>query len=184
MNTTTFFRYQSGNKSLLTILMAALFFAIAVQVQAQDKKAKPKWYSYSTEVGKVKAKFPGNPTLENQDTDIGKKHTATSRFGDNTYMISYVIHSTQLADQEKLAEASLNAFRDKVKGQILNQSAWNLKAGKGTRATISMPDKDAKVEYRVVLIGQLQYQVIVVAPTNKYDAKVAEKFFKKVKIKA
>lgn len=170
----------------LTVLLAIFFLAPMGQAVAQSAKpAKPKWHAYSTEVGKIKAKFPGNPTLENQDTEIGKKHTATARFGENTYMISYVIHTTTLAEQDKLADASLAAFRDKVKGQVLNQSPWTVKkAGTGIRASIAMPDKDAKVEYRVVLIGQIQYQIIVVAPSDKYDAKVAEKFLKKVKIKA
>jgi hypothetical protein len=186
MNTTSISRFQLPSLGLLTVLLALLLLIPAGKGFAQTTtKAKPKWYAYSTEVGKIKAKFPGNPALENQDTEIGKKHTATARFGENTYMISYVIHSTTLAEQEKLADASLTAFRDKVKGQILNQSSWSVKkAGNGIRATIAMPDKDAKVEYRVILIGQIQYQVIVVAPTDKYDSKVADKFFKKVKIKA
>jgi hypothetical protein len=46
-----------------------------------------------------------------------------------------------------------------------------------------LSELSASCQYRVVLAGQIQYQIIVVAPVGSYDSKTAGKFFKSLKLK-
>lgn len=163
-------------------------FAMAVSFISQpvlaQKKAKPDWQSYESKAGKFKAKFPSTPEVKTEDTDTGKRHKAMARFGNGVYFATFMVHDTPLAKHFDLAKTSLVAFNDKLGGTIKSQNDWEVKGHKGLQATINIADKGSLVEYRVVLVGQIQYQLIVVYPENEWDAKTTKKFFKKFKLKA
>ena len=47
---------------------------------------------------------------------------------------------------------------------------------------MDLTENDVLLEYRVILIGNIQYQLVAMAATSDYDEKAADKFFKSFKL--
>jgi hypothetical protein len=47
---------------------------------------------------------------------------------------------------------------------------------------MNISDNSMKLEYRVVLVGNIQYQLVAMAMLEEYDEKAAARYFKSFKL--
>ena len=75
-----------------------------------------------------------------------------------------VTHHDDLAGVEPmdLAKVSLEAFTESINGDISSQSDWKVKKSTGLQAIMEISEHGAKVDYRVVIIGNNQYQLVTI----------------------
>ena len=159
----------------LLVLLCVVFLTSAVVPPA-------KGYKYSSKEGKMTVSFPSEYEVTTTDAESAVTVKVSAVEGERTYFASYTLHDTPLSDREGLAQVSLDSFNETLKGTIINQSTWSLKGQKGLYAKITIPDLDAKIDYHVILVGQIQYQLVVLATQPQWDQKKADAFVKSFKM--
>lgn len=140
-----------------------------------------KWVKYSTKEGKAKIKFPASYEVSEEVKEAAKTVKIQTKLGENLFFMAYTLHSTQLTEQDNLAEVSLESFAETVKGKIIQQEELIVKSNNGIKAKIVMEEADADVYYWAIIIGQIQYQLIVLDVSKTIDTE-RDQFFKSFKI--
>jgi hypothetical protein len=140
-----------------------------------------KWEHFKSKEGKFEIDFPVEPKVENTDGDDSKTVQLQATHNEVIYMASAVIHETNLdvegLSPEKLSQASLEAFANVMGGEMKSNGDFKLGKNKGRECVIDNSEKGFMCYYKVIIIGQVQYQVIVMnAPAND-DKKSRAKFF-------
>jgi len=138
--------------------------------------------TYKSSEGKFKVKFPGAIDIKEEEKEKSTTKKISCNENNNAYFVNWTEHKITMKDQKKMAEVSLDSFLKSLGGSVSNKEDWNLKKYVGRKAKISLEEEKAVVHYRVILVGQNQYQVIVTAKKKDFDAKAAEKFFKSFKV--
>ncbi|MEZ5003338.1 MAG: hypothetical protein R2730_09930 [Chitinophagales bacterium] len=128
--------------------------------------------------GKMSVKFPAEYTK----TDDGLTVKYSAVVGEQTFFAAYTIHEVELEDKMGLSEVSLEEFNNILNGTILQKTEWKVKKNTGLKGVIRMATEETKVQYHVVMVGQIQYQVVVIAPEATWDQKSTDKFVKSFKI--
>lgn len=157
-------------------LAAVLLMLTASQLQAQD------WLTYSSKRGKFKVLFPGKPEVVDEPKDWGKSYKAQVKLDEHLFYSSYGIHEQRLVDHAHLSEVSTEAFAEKIGGTIIDESAWKFKGHQGRQLELTIPDKNVRIYYKVILIGQIQYQLVAGVPIEGANDKWVKKFFKSFKL--
>ena len=88
-----------------------------------------------------------------------------------------------MGDAELIFEYLINSFDEAIKAFSTSKTEWEVDEHKGYIVKYEVSEKDLKAEFRVLLVGQIQYQFMYVATNPNFDEKVAEKFFKSFKLK-
>jgi hypothetical protein len=158
---------------LLFLLIVLIGIAQPLDVVAQTYKSKE---------GKCKVKFPATPKEETKSKTNATTVKISCKKDDQVYFVGYTLHEIKIIDHKDMAKVSLEAFIENTGGAAISQSEWIVKGNSGLKATINLEDKNALIEYRVVLIGQLQYQIAVTATKDDYDSDMAAKFIKSFKV--
>ena len=127
--------------------------------------------------------FPAKPEISETKKEDATTYKATATKGQTTYFVGFTVHQTQMMDHQELAQVSLDAFAETLGGIITEQSDWKYKKNLGRQAVVELKEQDARVDYKVILVDQIQYQLVIVSPKADHDAKVAKKFFKSFKMK-
>ena len=157
-----------------TIIVSILFAALMAQAQQKPK--------YTSEEGKFSIKFPGEYAVEIDDNEKAKTVKPMCTLNGQTYLASYTLHQTEMIDHDEMEEISVDSFGEAIQAELLSKSVWQVDEQSGIIAFFKIADADIKVEYRVMLVEQLQYQVIVLAANSDYDEGLAAKFFKSFKL--
>jgi hypothetical protein len=144
--------------------------------------APAKKHVYSTEEGKFSITFPGEYSSEREEKENATTIKTTCIYEGHTYFASYSLHQTEMTDHKDMAEVSYDAFIEAVKGQLLSKSDWDVKDNEGLKAVMIIADNTVKLEYRVVLVGNIQYQLVAMAAVEEYNSKAIDKFFKSFKL--
>jgi len=161
-------------KSLILIIA---FIASTSMIYAQ------KDFLYKTNEGKFSVKFPGEYQETIEDGETAKTVKIQCNIDDHTYLASYSLHKIEMTDHEEMAGISLESFNDAVGGNILSKEEWKVKKHFGLKANIDLPENESKLEYRVILIGNTQIQLIALAAYDNYDEAVVKAFYKSFKLK-
>jgi len=140
-----------------------------------------KWVKYSTDEGKAKLKFPYQFEVTEEEKENGKTVKVQAKNGNNMFYFAYTLHNSELIDAEHLAEISLESFAETLKGKINSQEEFIVNDHKGLKAKIVMEESDADVYYRAIIIGQIQYQLIVL-DVSKTINEERDKFFESFQI--
>lgn len=164
--------------SLKIVLMIAIVAMAGISSSAYAQK----WVSMSPEGALCKFKLPGEAKEEVSKDEKVTTYKFSTEYNGCAYLFSYTVHVSDLSDFSGLAGTSLESFNESLGGNIVMQDEWKVKKHTGKKATIQIASLNAACQYRVVLAGHLQYQAVVVAPVDSYDAKTAKKFFKSIKI--
>lgn len=161
----------------------ALMIAFVVLAGASTSVFAQNWTSLSPEGSMCKFKLPGEVKKETSKDEKVSTYKFSTEYEGCAFLFSYTVHASDLSNYEGLAVTSLESFNESLGGNIVSQEEWKVKKHDGKKATIQLASLNASCQYRVVLAGQMQYQAVVVAPIDSYDAKTAGKFFKSIKIK-
>lgn len=157
---------------------ALLILLIGVTSLAPAEKHK-----YTSDEAKLSVTFPSefSATEEVKDSYTSTKIQAISE--DMIFLLICTKHDGNVAEEDGLTEVSLQSFMDAMGSESTNSSTWKVKKHSGVKSMYSVPDKDLIGDYRVVLIGNFQFQITVVSPKEAWDEKKAKKFFKSFKVK-
>ena len=99
------------------------------------------------------------------------------------FLISHTVHQLQIDNPAELTTLSVTTFAESLGANIDNQSPWKIKKNEGQKATFKSVEQGIIGEYRVIIIGQIQYQVVVVTSGDSLDNEMIHNFSKSVKIK-
>ena len=139
------------------------------------------WKTYVSEEGHLSVSFPEQATvLVEEKVGESPKTLKYQLEGDEfVHYAAVAIHESDLSEiDEDLCQLSLNSFTESADGAIINQRVWNVQGEEGIAAKILLSGKQV-VYYKVVLKGNLQYQLVVLGlEDTKIVADTADQFFK------
>ena len=138
---------------------------------------------YISSEAKLSITFPTTYETINKNGDGYSSVETQGNLNDQLFMASYQIHKVQMTEHEAMAIVSLESFNEALGGKITKQSTWMVNKNRGVQASIDIPASNLKAEYKVVLIGQIQYQVVVISEASIWNQANADKFFKSFKVK-
>ncbi len=163
------------------LMLACAIFLIPTLSQAQ------KWTKVKSKEGKFEIEFPAEPKLDKKEKEDSKTYQYQLTHNDVIYMASAVVHDTPLnvkgLTSESLAESSLDAFAGVMGGKITKKEDFTLGKNKGKACTIENKEKGFKCYYKCIIIGQIQYQFIVMNAPSADDKKSRTQYFKSIKTK-
>ena len=143
--------------------------AIINPIAAIDKPLpvikKPDFKFVSQEY-KVSINFPGayeeSVTEQKPDSKAGKTLKVNATVNDDVYFLGMTLHKVEMTGHVEMADVSLTSFAKAVNGEITDQKAFIYGTHEGKEATIYMAAQQKYVHYRVILVDNFQYQVLVV----------------------
>ena len=153
-----------------------LFFTFIVLMLSAHFINAQGYYVYTNEEANCSVTFPGeyeSETSENEEATTIKIVCNKDGF---TYLLSFSFHKNKMVDHEEMADVSYDSFLTTVGGEAVSKKKWKIDGYKGVKATIDMPENQAMVEYRVVLVGDIQYQMAAMALYDSYDEDLAKEF--------
>lgn len=144
----------------------------------------PRWVTFTSEEEKVRIKFPGEPEVTDEMRDDGGHHVRAQYNNENNciYMFDVVRHTADLSFSEDLPQVSLNSFLETLDQKDYESDDYIVGKHKGLKALIHLKDNGITIDYRVLIAGQRQVQIIVMMPRAEWDQDVADKFFKSFKL--
>ena len=159
-----------------TLLLSASFISSTSTETIEINTNLPdKWHKFTSENGNVSISFPAEYEKGEEAQEGIITHKVSSVVGNTTYFFGYTIHESPLDAPKELAEASLEGFNGAIGGTILSKGPYKYKKNEGMEAKITIEDK-AYVLYKVVMVGQVQCQLVIIDVEDKFG-KDAEKFF-------
>lgn len=164
------------------ILLLALLTLFVSALNAQN------WTTYKSKPAKFSIDFPAEAKEEKLEDEETVSYQYQSSLEDVIYMASAVIHETKLNVEgltiEDLTNSSLEAFANVMGGEMKDSGDIKIGKNKGKYCILYNQEKGFMCYYRCIIVGQIQYQFIVInAPAND-DKKTREKFFKSIAIKS
>lgn len=140
-------------------------------------------HTYTSQEGKVKITFPAPFEEKLPSSSSGKAHTTkvSSTLGEMNFFLSYTIHDAPIEAHYEMAKLSMSSFSESLKGDLISEDDWKYKKESGRMGEIKIPRSDIRVFYRSLLVGQIQYQLIVTMPATGEEKNV-KAFFKSFKL--
>ena len=139
-------------------------------------------FKYSSSEGKLSIVFPDKFTTEENVGDQYKTIKTQALYNDILFFVAYTVHTTELTDNEGLTKVSLDSFIGGLEANVTKESMWKVRKNKGLQASFNIVSQGLKGEYRIVLIGQIQYQIAVVGAEDAWSQTLADSFIKSCKI--
>jgi hypothetical protein len=163
---------------LLSSLIIFISLGLVSTTPTPAKKVK-----YTSTEGKLKVVFPDAYTTTEMNDDGVRTLKTQAQLDEKLFFVAYTLHETELDDHYNLATISLESFAEALSSDIIEQSDWKIKKNIGKRAMLYSSEEKLKGEYRAVIVGQIQYQLIAISSVDSWDEKLAKKFIKSFKIK-
>ena len=167
------------------------------QAKNTDSKPEPSatngWQDYNSESGKFSVQMPTKPQEQSQEkkTEVGavKINMAISESNTSAYMVSYNDYPAKFTDSELQERINLGAkgfITGSIKGKI--NSSKESKLGESPcldfDGTGKIQSIDATAKGRICIADNIRlYQVVVVAPSDKFSQADADRFISSFKIK-
>ena len=169
---------------IIFLLVSCLGFSQANGTQgiSEQNVSKENWNTFKSETGKFEAAITGSVSQQSVDKESSSTFKISFDADNMYYLISSTKHKSDLESSiDNLLEVSISTFSEQVKGTISNRREVFLENAKGLYAEMDMVETGFKLEYYVYMRGIYQYQVVVYAAYDSYDAAVANRFFKSFK---
>jgi hypothetical protein len=100
------------------------------------------------------------------------------------WFVGYTLHTVDMEDPMEMAQVSLDSFVESVGGTIDSSSEWVVGTNTGLQSIILFGENgENKIEYRAILFGNIQYQVLSAGVVDGFDSAAADTFFKSFKIR-
>ena len=156
-----------------------ILFTLLIGITSLAPASKYKYYS---EEANCTITFPAEYTTQVEEKDEYKSVQTQAIDKDMIFMMIYSKHNQSLTNEDELCEISFGAFMEGLGGNPSGKETWKLKKHTGLKSEFDVSREDLIGDYRVVIIGQIQYQIVAVSPKASWDAKKATKFFKSFKV--
>lgn len=162
------------------IILGCALFVLLISVTSLTPATK---HTYTSEEANFSITFPTKfESSEEVDDDFRSVKTQCIS-DDMIYLAIYSVHEEDISGSKELTNISMRAFLEGLGATADSESTWKVGKYKGLKSTFEVSSGNLVGEYRVVLIGQIQYQITSVAPKNVWDKKEAKKFLKSFKVR-
>ncbi|MFK7785653.1 MAG: hypothetical protein AB8B56_11085 [Crocinitomicaceae bacterium] len=162
------------------IILTSVLFVLLI---GASSLAPAKKYKYTSDEAKFSITFPKEFNTSEEVQENYKSVQAQAMSDEMVFLAIYTIHEEDITQNEELSEISFDAFMEGLNGTPNGKTTWKVKKNSGLKSEYEVSEKNLVGEYRVILVGQIQYQVTAVSPKGSWDDKKAEKFFKSFKLK-
>jgi len=172
------------NQNVKAILLVILYLTTSSFTVTDLPRSKGKWITYQSKVEKIKIKFPGEILEVDEELEDGAHHINVKHqpLSGNMFMLDVIRHVEDLSVSENLAQVSLDAFFTNMGVDNAVTEFWDLRGNQGVKSKVIMGEMGITIDYRVVIIGQQQIQVVVVMKSGLWDQKVVNKYFASLKL--
>jgi hypothetical protein len=175
-------------KTRFPFLIAILFVSAAgllTQAYYPAPEATLKSFKYSSEDGKVQIKFPCDYNVEATEKELGDNVEVSCENDDLAFYLSFLIHNTDLSEvgSYELAQTSADAFVETTGGTIRTQQPFMVKDKKGEEMVIDLEGVGKTIVYRVLIVDQIQYQMVIITGDLEKDQGAINKFLKSFKLR-
>lgn len=140
------------------------------------------WVKYFSKPGFVEIYFPVQYENKFQETTDGKVTTVTATSGETKYMLIWTILKDNAATDFAASKAAMTKFKDSYNGQVKEEDKFKMKKCEGVEALILIPEKNLTLNYKVIIVNKIMYQIAVISPTASIDKKNVNKFMKSFEI--
>jgi hypothetical protein len=117
-------------------------------------------------------KFPGVPTDVYKNTSEGTKYTTYLLYGQSSYFLKILDLKSEPSDKKAKAKKVLNSWATKTKGEVTEESDWTAGSNIGIKGKIEITEEgkpEMLVFCHVIVVGKVQYEIIVMTPKEIYD---------------
>lgn len=165
-------------KTFLRALLLLLFIGTTSIASAQKQK-------YTSTEGKMSVTFPAGSSFETSESDLDNTKTVKTAAQSNkvVFFVSYTIHETVMPEDEDLTQVSVDAFIKALNASITKQSDWKVGKNIGVKVELVVEENNLVGDYRVIMVGQYQYQITAMGSKSDWDQAVVNKFMKSFKLK-
>ena len=139
-------------------------------------------FIYTSIEGKLSIAFPAAYETSTKKTEKSTTVKTQASLEDQLFYVSHSVHKSTVHDHESLAATSLKSFSQSLGGTVTDQASWSINSHDGVQAVIETSASNLKVAYRAILIGQIQYQIVVASESSKWNQEKADKFIKSFKV--
>jgi hypothetical protein len=101
---------------------------------------------------------------------------------DQLYFFSHSTLKLNIEEHDSFAATSLESFNKTGGGSLKNQVSWTINKHNGLQADIEISANNLKVAYRAILIGQIQYQIVVISESTKWNRENFDTFMESFKV--
>lgn len=165
----------------MNIFKTTLILITAFIMTTAFAPAKKK-FIFKPEEGKLSVIFPAEYTSDRDEGENVTTIKTSCTLDGQTYFASYSLHQVEITEHKEMAEVSYDSFIKAINGVLVSKSDWIVNNYEGIKAVMNIPTENVKLEYRVVLAGNIQYQLVVMASGADYDEKMADAFFNSFKL--
>ncbi|MCD4735047.1 MAG: hypothetical protein K8R53_03300 [Bacteroidales bacterium] len=168
------------NWKIVTVMVLLIGIVIG-NVESSAFTPVPGGKKYSSKASKASIVFPEEFKVERDENKSPVTTKVSAEVGENVFMFSYTNHEVTLDDPYHLAEVSLQSFQETLQGEVVKMTDYFYDDYKGRDAIFDVLGTEVTIYYRVLIVGQIQYQMVVVDQQGDI-LKKKDKFFKSFKI--
>jgi len=171
---------------LILLFLGVLSVSVAVSNQPYNpvslKIQDGDWIKYFSKPGFVEIYFPTIFESNFQATNEGKITTVTAKDGGAEYLLKWTILPDNSTSNYAGAKTAMLKFKDSYKGEVKEEDKFKMKKTEGAEAMILIPEKNLTVNYKVIIVNSIMYEVAVFSPTAAINKKNVNKFLKSFEI--
>jgi hypothetical protein len=136
------------------------------------------WIKYFSKPGFVEIYFPVQYDNNFQETADGKTTTVSAKNGGTEYLLIWTILKDNAPTGYDASKTAMSKFKDSYKGEIKEEDKFKMEKTEGVEALILIPDKNLTLNYKVIIVNKIMYQIAVFSPTATINKKDVSKFMK------
>lgn len=159
-------------KNYLTRIVVVFMLVVSSSVHAQNAKAN--WNTITDYDNHCTIMFPTLPTEVFKNTSEGFKTTTYSLYGQSSYYLKVLQFKNEPTDKKAKAKKTFTSLASKANGKVTEEVDWVSGANTGVKGKFIIPGggeskPELTVFCNVIVVGSVQYQIIVMTPTEIYD---------------
>jgi hypothetical protein len=140
-------------------------------------------YTYTSDEAGCSVTFPAEFSTTEKDQEDYRSIQTQVVADEMVYMLICTVHNIELTETDDLTEVSMDAFMGSLGGTSKGKTTWKVKKNSGLQSKFEASEEGLYGDYRVLIKGQIQYQIVAVSPTASWNQKKADAFFKSFKLK-
>lgn len=156
---------------LLSLLMLASISSVA--------QKKIIWSTITDYDHNCSIKLPGAGKSTFKNTSEGTKYTTYELYGQSSYFLKVLDMKTEAKDKKARASKTAHDLASKFHGKITEEVDWLIGTRTGVQVQfeiIKEGEPDLQVFHHVVVVGKVQYEVLMMTPKELYDPAFDDNF--------
>lgn len=154
-----------GNIYLILIL-------ISISLPAIGQKN----HYFAPREGRFSVNFPCGYTVSADSVEEATTYKAECYHDDEYFLASYTPLPAIVPETSEMEGLSLEFFKEAVKATEISKKEWDIREHAGLAAYLIMTEESARIDYRVVIVDDILYQLVYIAKDDLFREEKATKF--------